>query len=353
MTENPLEDYLLSCRTLVADEIRRVIPRDGGHTGGLYSLMLDYPLRHGKALRPALCIAVCRALGGSETAVLPTAAVLELYHNAFLIHDDVEDDSSMRRHEATLNAKHGVPSAVNVGDGMLALAIEPLLDNMAVVGVGRALRILRLVARMARETAEGQMIELDWIRSGTVPGNLREYYRLVHKKTSWYSFIAPTVAGAIIAGAGEETITRIARLAIPLGIAFQIQDDVLNLMALPGDYGKDPLADLWEGKRTLILLHAMGAASAQDRRAAVHVLAKKQPRAAGVAAHHDERSAGEIEFLRSLIERHGSLDFARRSAYRFARRFQEGLSRIAEAWPTSKHKEFLFELAEYTVQRAV
>ena len=75
------------------DEIRAILPADGRNTGGLYSLMLDYPLRDGKALRPALAIAVCRAGGGSLAAVLPTAAVLELYHNAFLIHDDIEDQS--------------------------------------------------------------------------------------------------------------------------------------------------------------------------------------------------------------------------------------------------------------------
>ncbi len=357
MTQTTLESYLHSCRDLIAAEIRRVIPRDDRHTGGLYELMLDYPLRHGKALRPALCVAVCRALGGIESAVLPTAAVLELYHNAFLIHDDVEDDSSKRRHEATLNAKHGVPSAVNVGDGMLALAIDPLLDNMNVVGVGRALRILRLIARMARETAEGQMIELGWMRSGSVPGNMREYYRLVHKKTSWYSFIAPTAAGAIVAGAGHETVGRIARLAIPLGIAFQIQDDVLNLASHHGDYGKDTFADLWEGKRTLILIHAIGAASAAQRDAAIRVLAKRQPRAAAMglddASERDVRSSADIDFLRRLIELHGSLEFAQRAAHRFARRFQSDLSRIALAWPSSKHKEFLLELADFTVRRTV
>ena len=90
---------------------------------------MEYPLREAKGLRPALCIATCRALGGSLEAVLPSAAVLELYHNAFLIHDDVEDGSERRRGMPTLHRDHGAPIAINVGDAMLGLALSPLLDN--------------------------------------------------------------------------------------------------------------------------------------------------------------------------------------------------------------------------------
>jgi geranylgeranyl diphosphate synthase type II len=200
LSEDSLAKYLNDCREPVLDEIRRIMPKDRRHTAGLYELMLDYPLRYGKMLRPALAIAACRAFGGSLAAVLPTAAVLELYHNAFLIHDDVEDLSYLRRSEATLNRLHGAPTAINVGDAMLAVAMQPLLDNMSLVGLGKTLKILRLVARMARETAEGQMIELRWMTSGSWTQSDRDYTRLVHKKTSWYTFIAPVVAGAIIAG---------------------------------------------------------------------------------------------------------------------------------------------------------
>ena len=106
-----LTAYLDEARALVIDEIRRWIPEDDRFRDVLYAPLLDYPLRPAKALRPALCIATCRALGGSLEAVLPTAAVLELYHNAFLIHDDVEDGSEKRRDADTLHRAHGVPIA--------------------------------------------------------------------------------------------------------------------------------------------------------------------------------------------------------------------------------------------------
>src|SRR5579872_7411623 len=241
-----LLDYLADSRRVVLDEIRAIVPADRRDTGGLYRLMLDYPLRHGKSMRPALSIAMCRAMGGTLAAVLPTAAVLELYHNAFLIHDDIEDQSYLRRAEMTLGRIHGVPTAINVGDGMLALTMQPLLDNTARIGLGKTLKVLRTVARMARESAEGQMLELRWIADGRWDQVDADYVRLVHKKTGWYSFIAPVMLGAIIAGVSDREVARIGWQFIPLGIAFQIQDDILSLTSDEAVYGKDHLGDLWE-----------------------------------------------------------------------------------------------------------
>ena len=214
--------YLDDCRERVRTELKAMLPADSTRTGGLYHLMLKYPLRYGKALRPALSIAICRARGGSLPAILPTAAVLELYHNAFLVHDDIEDQSELRRSEPTLHREYGLPIAVNVGDGMLAMAIQPLLDNIERVGLGKALTILQIVSRMARETAEGQMIELDWVRSGDWTHDDAEYVRLVYKKSAWYSFVAPILVGAVAAGLSDSEVKKLGRMAIPIGIAFQI-----------------------------------------------------------------------------------------------------------------------------------
>lgn len=350
-----IADYLSKRRALVVEQIQALIPRDRRHTGGLYELMLDYPLRPGKAIRPALSIAVCRGAGGALSQVLPTAAVLELYHNAFLVHDDVEDNSVQRRHEATLNRLHGVPTAVNVGDGMLALAIRPLLDNIAVIGLGKALKILRLVSRMARETAEGQMIELDWIRQNRWQQSDADYLRLVHKKTAWYSFITPMIVGAISAGLDDRAAARIGLAAIPLGIAFQIHDDVLNLTSEEGSYGKDYCGDLAEGKHTLILIHALRAATPDERAEAERILAKPHPLAAGGgtgAAPAAAKNPAEIGFLRELIDRYASIRHARAVAAAHARRYARAIAAIARDWPESEHRDFLIALGGFTVERA-
>lgn len=346
------------CRARVVLEIRQIIPKGDGPGGLLYDLMLDYPLRGGKALRPALCLAACRANGGHEEAVLRTAAVLELYHNAFLVHDDVEDGSEKRRGEPTLHRLHGVPIAVNVGDGMLALTMEPLLDNIERIGLGRALKILRVVARMARESAEGQMQELGWVRSANWTPDDRRYVRMVYKKTTWYTFLAPVLVGAIAAGAAEPTLRALARFATPLGIAFQIQDDVLNLVAEEARYGKEIAGDLWEGKHTLILIHAVRSAPDSERREALRILSKRRPspgeESASARIDADARglrSREDVSFLRALIERTRALDYARDVAARHARRAQRSFATVDANLLPSTHRDFLAGLVEFVTER--
>jgi geranylgeranyl diphosphate synthase type II len=308
-------------------------------------------------------MASCRALGGHLEAVLPTAAALELYHNAFLLHDDVEDGSEKRRNEATLNRQHGAPIAINVGDGMLALTMEPLLQNTRLIGLGRTLRILTMVARMARESAEGQAVELRWIRDGQYTPSDRAYLRMVLKKTAWYSFIAPAGIGAIAAGAAGDDVTRLTRVATLLGIAFQIQDDVLNLVAEENRYGKEIAGDLWEGKHTLILIHALRAAPAEDRSRALTILRKARPSAATVtapdgsatsaepAAEPGTKSRADVRFLQALVDRQRSVEHAWQTAQALSRRAERGFARLAPRLPRSVHRDFLAELVGYVVQR--
>jgi geranylgeranyl diphosphate synthase type II len=347
-----VDAYLRECRELTLSELRTVIPTRGPCRAPLYDLMLEYPLRAAKALRPSLCIATCRALGGTLEAVVRSAAILELYHNAFLIHDDVEDGSEQRRERPTLHAMHGAPIAINVGDAMLALALEPLLDNMRIVGLGKALRILRVVARMARESAEGQALELHWIRSGEWRLTDADYVRMVYKKTSWYTFIAPVVIGAVAAGARPAQLAGLRRFAALLGIAFQIQDDVLNLVAEGPAYGKEAAGDLWEGKHTLILMHALRHADGRARERAYKVLRKRRPPtdADGAGIARDLKTTDDVQFLRTLIDHHHSLDHARRVASRFAERARVELHRNGDLAP-SVHRSLLESLVAFVVTR--
>lgn len=378
--------YMSDCRELVLQELRLMVPKAPRFQSVLYELMLDYPERNAKALRPALCIATCRALGGALGGVLQSAAVLELYHNAFLIHDDIEDASEKRRDGATLHRAHGVPIALNVGDAMLALALKPLFDNMRLLGLGKALRILKAIADMARHTAEGQALELSWIRNETWQLHDLDYLRMVQKKTTWYTFITPMVVGALVAGAREEQLSQLRLFATALGSAFQIQDDLLNLSADEGRYGKEINGDLWEGKRTLILLHALRAASAPDRTRALQILGRPRPpsdaertdatslaeelmalrkageisdvaylrlsrlaRGEGQMARY--KSNDDVSFLRRLIEQTGSLTHARRVAARRAERARRYLVSLRRFMPASPHRDFLESVAGFVVVR--
>ncbi len=376
--------YLEECRSLVLEEIRRLIPANHQHASFLYQLMLDYPLREAKGLRPALCIATCRALGGTLEAALRPAAVLELYHNAFLIHDDIEDESLLRRGSPTLHRAHGIPIAINVGDAMFALSLRPLLDNIGAIGLGPSLRILQAVARMTRESVEGQALELDWIRRGVWDLSDEDYVRMVEQKTCWYSFITPVIVGAIAARQDGERLEQLAAFARSLGIAFQIQDDVLNLRGEVGAYGKEIGGDLWEGKRTLMLLHMMRHVSGADRAEAERILSLPRPSSEvppeasslesqldqlvqegeltpagrqrlrevmGALPHRPEKTSEQVRFLLSLMERHGSIGHAHSVAQGWLRDAQRAFDSCRGWIPPSTHRDLLEGLISYVLMR--
>jgi geranylgeranyl diphosphate synthase type II len=381
-----LTAYLNDCRALVNEEICRIIPAEPRYRHVLYDLMLDYPLREGKALRPALCIATCRALGGKLESVLRSAAVIELYHNAFLIHDDIEDESLMRRGAPTLQRQHGVPIAVNVGDGMLALTLRPLLDNIGVLGLGPALRILEAVSHMVQESVHGQAVELDWVRRSVWEIDEDDYVRMVVLKTGWYSFITPMIVGGIAAKVERERLDQLAELGRLLSVAFQIQDDVLNLEGDETAYGKEIGGDLWEGKRTVVLLHLMRNASEEERAEVRRILSLPRPApvdgAAGAPPPHwrdllrllvdggqlaedgrarllaswngpamPAKTCEDMELLMSLIRRYDSVGYARGVARRWAESAGAQLARCSDWMIPSVHLGLLEELVAYVLSR--
>ena len=376
-----LEDYLAACKDECDREISRLYGPGQRESSSLYELILDYPLRGGKALRPALGIATCLGLGGHLEAILPTAATLELYHNAFLIHDDIEDESWWRRGRPTLHIDHGIPIAVNVGDAMLSLSLQPLLDNVERVGLGPALRILRAVAHMTRQTVDGQAVELEWVRSNTWQLDDTDYLAMVELKTSWYSFITPLQVGAIAAGGGPEWMAPLESLGRHLGAAFQITDDLLNLRADPEEYGKEIGGDLWEGKRTLMLLHTLRFADPGDRDRAVRILARRRPSADGelgltallerlvtrgelsrtgrdeIAARlqgyrtSESKNLDDIRWLYGLMNRVGSTEHAREVARWHARKAALLLAGL-DWFPASRHRDVLCTLVDYVHGRA-
>jgi geranylgeranyl diphosphate synthase, type II len=376
-----LEDYLAACKDECDREISRLYGPGQCESSSLYELILDYPLRGGKALRPALGIATCLGLGGHLEAILPTAATLELYHNAFLIHDDIEDESWWRRGRPTLHIDHGIPIAVNVGDAMLSLSLQPLLDNVERVGLGPALRILRAIAHMTRQTVEGQAVELEWVRCNTWQLDDTDYLAMVELKTSWYSFITPLQVGAIAAGAGPEWMAPLESLGRHLGAAFQITDDLLNLRADPEDYGKEIGGDLWEGKRTLMLLHTLRCAEPRDRERAVQILGRRRPSvddelgldelldrlaargelsrvgraeiAARLQRHRtsESKNLDDIRWLFGLMNRVGSTEHAREVARWHARKAAMLLAGL-DWFPASRHRDVLCSLVDYVHGRA-
>ncbi|HSK80212.1 MAG TPA: polyprenyl synthetase family protein [Thermoanaerobaculia bacterium] len=307
----------------------------------LYELIPVYPSRPGKGLRAALCLATCAALGGRLDRALNSAVAVELFHNAFLIHDDVQDESESRRGGPTLHAEHGVGIAVNVGNAMNLLALGRLRANREILGPNLAWKILAESEEMMRHSLEGQALELAWIRDNVCELTDDDYYRMCLKKTSWYTCIYPSRVGALIATDGRFDPDRLYRFGWYLGAAFQIQDDLLNLVGDYEKYGKEIAGDLLEGKRTLMLIHLLRTADVQDREKVRRFLAKRRR----------ERTGEEVRWLHRLLVDHGSLDFARQAALDLARAaLAEGEAALSDV-PDSEDKSFLLETVRYVIER--
>jgi geranylgeranyl diphosphate synthase type II len=337
-SEDFFERTLRRYRDLTTRALLDLIPQAG--PPHLYDLVSEYPRRLGKGLRGAICLATCQALGGSEQQALNSAVAMELFHNAFLIHDDVQDGSLERRGAATLHREHGIGIAVNVGNATNLLALRRLLENRSILGAERSELVVDETERMMHHSLEGQAIELGWIRDNVCELGPRDYLRMCLKKTSWYSFIYPLRVGAIVAE-GAQPSGRFGRLGWYLGAAFQIQDDILNLVGEFSNYRKEIGGDLREGKRTLMLIRVLNRCTAAERRSLERCLAKPC----------DRRTDTEARWINGLMLRYGAIDFARRTARQLAgAALVEALTAFRHA-PDSEAKRFILEMVLYTVRR--
>lgn len=314
---------------------------DRGATNYLVAPASEYLGRGGKGLRPALCLATCRAFGGSFEEALPSAAAIELLHTAFLVHDDVEDDSELRRGEPTLHRSYGRALAINAGDGLAVFALGALRDNERRLGRRLASRIWSEFDFMARQTVDGQAMELGWQRDGRTNLTPDDYLDLIMKKTCWYTAVLPLRVGALIGSKGAADLKPMLRFGFFLGAAFQIRDDILNLTGSREVYGKELRGDLREGKRTLMLIHLLAAAVPPDRERVERYLALG-PR---------DRSDAVITAIFTMMQDHGSLAFAEEFANGIARSAAVAFDEAFIDLPDSPALRFVRSLVPYMVER--
>jgi len=334
-----LGEYGAICRRAV----RRYLSIQGDR-GAEYlgDALRDYPERGGRSLRSSLCIAVARAFGAPIDDALDSAVALEMMHNSFLIHDDVEDDSEVRRGRPTLHVLHGVPIAINVGDALTVLSLRPFLRNRSTLGARLSLRILEEAEQMARETVEGQAIELGWRRANTVDLGDDDYLRMVLKKTCWYTTIFPTRVGALIGSRDGVDLEPFLRFGFFVGAAFQIQDDLLNLVGDRGRYGKELGGDLWEGKRTLMIIHLLN--QANDDEVSRLSLFLATPRG-------DKRSV-DATWVRDLMDSYGSVAYCQQVAHGLAGAATLEFERGFAGLPESRDLSFVRGLPAWVISRA-
>lgn len=221
------------------------------------ALLRDYPERGGKFLRGILTCYSALAHGASLAQAIPLGVALEMFQNWVLIHDDIEDDSDERRGRPTLHRLVGVPLALNAGDALHARMWSYLLE------ASLPLQVLKELAQTIELTAQGQHLDLSWIDKGRFDLEPEDYLQMVAWKSAYYTVVAPLRLGALLAGREPPEAYR--EGGLKLGIGFQIVDDLLNLKEASPAYGKELAGDLWEGKRTLVLLLFLREASPRER----------------------------------------------------------------------------------------
>lgn len=328
----------------VGRDVRRAmldgIP-DGEPHGWLYRVAREYPSRPGKAIRPALCLAACEAFGGARADALPVAVAIEMLHNAFLVHDDIVDGSERRRGRETLPARYGAALALNAGDALAVLANEILRTHTRTLPTSLADRIHGEFATMALRTLEGQATELGWRHDGVTDIAPENFLDLIMHKTCWYTTIHPLRVGALLGTGGAAELRPMVRFGFLLGAAFQIRDDLLNLEGDEAAYGKEIGGDLYEGKRTLPLIHLAREARGADRRAVERYL----------VLDREQRSAAIVAEVRALMDAYGSLDFTREYAEGLANEASAAFDEAFGHRPPGPATAFIRSLVPYMLDR--
>lgn len=307
----------------------------------LYDLVADYPNRGGKGFRPGLCIAACKAYGGKQSDASNSAICLELLHNAFLIHDDVEDESYFRRNKPTLHEKNNKAIAINVGDAMQVLGLYPLFKNRELLGEKVATKIYLEIQHMVIESVEGQAMELGWRRDNICDLKEADYLQMILKKTCWYTCMHPLRIGAIIGTKGTINPDIFNRLGYFMGTSFQIQDDVLNLIADKDKYGKEICGDIIEGKRTLILIHLLENCKAKESKMIKEFL----------SFPIKERKIEKALTILRLMHHYGSINYAKKTSQYLAGAALKEFYSVFSKLKDTKDKALIESIILYMINR--
>ncbi|MBN8728053.1 MAG: polyprenyl synthetase family protein [Xanthomonadales bacterium] len=278
----------------------------------------------GKRLRPMLHLIAARAAGYGGRRHVQLAALIEFIHTSTLLHDDVVDESDLRRGRKTANAVWGNAASVLVGDFLYSRSFQMMveLDSM---------RVMQILADTTNRIAEGEVLQL--LNIGNAATGEQTYLDVIERKTA-VLFSAATRLGAVLAGLPREQEDALARYGLALGFAFQIADDVLDYASDSGTLGKNIGDDLAEGKPTLPLILA---------------IARSAPPQAAMLRHAIETGGLEsLEEVLAAIHATDALDAARATAHRYADAAREELL----ALPDSGARGALALLADYAIDRA-
>lgn len=301
----------------------------------LYGPLAKYSENGGKRHRPLITLLACAAVGGDEQQALAAGAAIEHFHTAALIHDDIADDSQLRRGEPCMHITLGEGLAINAGDLALSLVTGTVINDKNLPDDIK-LRVLHELVDMTTRTIEGQAMDIGWAQDERFDISVEDYLCMAQHKTAFYSGGVPLAIGAIIGGGTEEQIAALRAYGMSTGLAFQLQDDLLNLVGKKEAANKDYRSDITEGKRTMIAVHALANTTGEEHEELLEILSAKETDPA--------RLARAVE----IMEGAGSIDYVRAYAIKLAHEGQDELKRVLKP---SVSRKLLLSMGDFFVSR--
>ncbi len=286
----------------------------------------------GKRLRATLPWLVGKAVGDSHFGLLDVGAAIEIVHNFTLVHDDIMDDDDTRRGLNAVHIEYGLPTAINAGDAMLAIAFERLVGAKGLAHKDVGAMVNRL-AWMVRRVSEGQQLDIEF--EDRIAVSESDYFEMIEGKTA-VMFLTCAEVGARMSGADAETIQCMADWGLAVGLCFQLMDDLIDVLSDSDTLGKPAGSDLAQGKRTLMVIHALSQPDSPELNNLKAVLGKGE-----------SATQAEIDLGLAALKSIGSVDYARMKAEEYHKKAHSCLDRLSD----SPALLALRELTDYQLNR--
>jgi len=296
--------------------------------------MVLHPIEAGgKRLRPAMTLLACEAVGGDPEKIIPAAAAVELLHTFTLVHDDIMDHDEERRGRPTVHKIWGEEMGIMVGDVLYSSAFKALVDvRRNEIPESRVLDAVEALTEANSELQEGQILDMLFEERSIIRED--EYMRMITKKTGVLIECSLRIGG-ILGGADPRQLKALCVFGENAGVAFQIQDDILDLIADQKELGKPIGSDIRKGKKTLIIVHALNNAKPAEKKKLLSVLGKKKA------------GKKEVDAVIALLRKTGSIDYAKQRV----KTLSEDGKNALDALPENDAKRNLIAISDYLMER--
>lgn len=315
------------------DQVEEIMKNDlEKENNKVYGMLWPFINRGGKRIRPVLALLGCGVVEGKYSEVVEPAAILELFHNFTLIHDDIEDDSQFRRGEPTLHISHGIAMALNSADALYTL----LWKKLANLKIDEKKLVLanKMYSEGFKKVVDGQGIEIEWIKNNRFDISEQEYLSMINGKTSALMGLSCEI-GVFFGNGSKKQMEQLRNYGEKIGLAFQIEDDVLNLIGNFEKYQKEIGGDITEGKRTLMVVHGLKNLSKSNKEKLIKTLKSHT------------RDQNQINETISMLKDCGSIEYAQRIAKNFVDEAKNSL----EMFENNKDRKSLQNIADYVINR--